>query len=216
MKKILPVLLLILITAAAGANENWLYTGFEYSRIFESVDTGGFGSKRDVSSFGLNISGFTFNNFSPGGFFFHSSFLFPQTMTLTADDEVIRLDRQDIVYNYLFSILLGPAIRTPSNNVVQAYGGIGLHASAFLVGMGSAYYDEYVAQKTYNVGIGLEAGAKINVTPSFYFTLGSTAIWDFYNYTDMMVNGYPVDVQFEKFRNFMIDPFLCIGFSWGS
>jgi len=216
MKKILPILFLLIVTAAVGANENWLYTGFEYSRIFESVGSGGISSKRDVSSIGLNISGFSFNNYSPGGFFFHTSVLFPRAMTLTADDEVIKLTREDVVYNYYFSILAGPAFRTRSLGVIQFYGGIGLHGSAFLVGMGSAYYEEYVAQKTYNIGLGLEAAAKLDITDNFYFNVGTTGIWDFYNYTDMRVNGYDVDVEFDKFKTFVVDPYICLGFSWRS
>jgi len=216
MKKTLPLLLLILITASIGANEHWLYAGFEYSKIFESVGSGNSSSKRNVSSMGANISGYTFNNQSPGGLFFHTAILYPTAMTVTNDDEVIKLTQDDVVYSYIFSIMAGPAFRTPSIGNFQAYGGIGLHGSAFLVGMGSAYYEEYVAQKNYNVGLGLEAAGKLDITDNFYFTLGITAVWDFYNVTEMRINGYEAEDQFNDFRTFVVNPFICTGFSWKS
>ncbi|MDA3956091.1 hypothetical protein [Oceanispirochaeta sp.] len=216
MKKILLLLLLVLFTLSIGANENWIYSGFEYSKIFETASFEGIGSERELSSIGANISGYSFSDFSSGGFFFHSSILFPYHMKLTNGDEVISLGRKDVVYNYLFSLMAGPAFKTSSNRVMQMYGGLGLHGSALLVGMGSAYYGEYVSQKTFNVGVGMDLAGKVNFTPNFYFSLGAMGVWDFYNYTELRVNGYSAETEFDKFRTFVINPFACFGFSWES
>jgi len=134
---------------------------------------------------------------------------------LKSDGVTTSLGRSDVVFNYYYSGLAGIAARS-SGRTFQVYGGLGIHGSALLLGMGSAYYENYISMRSYAVGVGMDLGCKLNITPAFYLNAGVMGAWDFYNYTDMKNNGYQVDYEYDSFRTFIIDPFVGLGFSWDS
>jgi hypothetical protein len=224
MKKylILAVLTLALGSTVSALTESWIGLGFGWGNLFETASDSGNTAKTYMGSPGINFEGYSFWNRKNIGLFYNMGFLFPQKSTLDINGVKTSVDLS--VYDLLFQLdfILGPGFRVNLNDRFSLKFGAGFH---YMQTVGkytqSVYTYGYrtnvsVSVLGFNLGIGADAGIKLDLTDVFYISTGAALAWDFASHTSVFTSGASAEGWASNYFAFELRPYICLGINlWG-
>ena len=185
---IIALLIVAVVGSVSAETESWLYGGFEYSKAFETTHSSGSVIHSTMDSVGANLSAFTFWNRGDIGLYTHDSFLLPRSGTISAAGQTYSADLTAYDSLYDLGIVVGPGFRRPLSKSATLYGGVGMHGmelladkSLYISGVGTVQYSELA----FNIGLGADAGIKVDLGTAVSFVWGVSAVYDPLNYTSI-------------------------------
>jgi hypothetical protein len=212
-RKIKHIILLIqlfsLFSLQAKENDEWLNIGYEYAHDYHSETNDSDKDTQHTESRGITLSFYRFKKDRNIGLFLHTSLLAPRK---NEDFDYTKADAATAG-----SYIIGPGFKGPEYyNMIQPYGGIGLHYLQFTYHDTLKNEEESYScyQLTNKLGIGGEMGCRLNFHPNFFLGLGTILAWDFYSSSLIGIDDKEGTFHKpDKFHSFMISPFITLGYA---
>ncbi|MCL2608927.1 MAG: hypothetical protein FWD94_03365 [Treponema sp.] len=206
--------ILVVSSFAFAAEEKWFSSGYQQAFFMGTYVDNGAVIDTYTESRGVNLSS---HNFFAGnvGMFTHASFLLQNKGWMHDSNGLSAINFDDYATNFQTGLITGIAFKSNFTNFMKTYFGIGVNylmTSAFYPGLGNTSYNEM----SFNIGMGVDAGFKADLTDRFFVKLGSTFTFDLARYTSLDV--YTGMKRIDSFsgweRDFLMlgaSPYLSVG-----
>jgi len=162
MKKLIIVGLMLLSSSLFALTEKWAAFGFEWGNFFEN--DGAY-----ISSPGINLSVYSFDDRKNIGTFTRASFLYP----INADDSFSQM-----------GMMMGVAFRLPVSKRLNIHAGL---APQFIAMFGSSTDESENplshSSMSFDLGLGADAGIKFDITDVLFINAGIELSYSFANYS---------------------------------
>jgi len=199
---------------AFAIQETWFSLGYQQAFSVDTYKDDGVATETYTVSRGANISAYRFFTDNVG-IFVHGSLLFPSSGWVFNNDGLSPVDFNGYAINNQIGLILGAAFKFDITDDFNSYFGIGLdylYASATYSGLGNVSYDRMQS----SLGIGADAGVKVDLADRFFVKVGSTFTFDFARHTTLdTYNGVATGDSFSGWdKGFLMlgaNPYLSVG-----
>jgi hypothetical protein len=196
-KLIIAGLMLCLSSSLFALSEKWAACGFEWGNFFEK--DGAY-----ISSPGIDLSVYSFEDRKNIGMFVRASFLFP----LNVDD-----------FSLSEGMMMGVAFRLPLSERLNIHAGL---APQFIAMFGDSTGDDDISHSSmsFDLGIGADTGIKFDITDVIFINAGVELSYNFANYTSKTSvhrdgSAWTNTAGWAKdYAQFGARPYLTIGFNY--
>jgi len=179
-------------SVAFSIEETWLSVGYQQAFFIDTYKDQGTAVETYTVSRGTNLSVYRFFTDNVGIFINSPLLLFPTSSWVLNDNGLSTIDLNDYAINSQTGLIAGVAFKTDLTDDFKAYFGIGfdyLFTSAVYPGSGNVSYFKTM----HSLGLGTDAGVKVDLADKFFVRLGSTFTFDFARYTELETyNGVAV------------------------